>query len=157
VIVALAMGGLLSGLLAGLAVQPWRLLQGDRSPPETLMVEMRGRNYLWWFRYPGPDGKLDTPDDVEAGNELHAPVGARVDLLLRSDDYVYALTVPGLERSQVVVPGRTGTMTIQTSAPGSYEVLADPLCGVRLYHDEHMGRILVQPPREFLAWWEQVQ
>ncbi len=144
--------GLLVGVIGGSLLRRQRINQADPATPKTLTIEMRGRDYLWWFRYPGRDGMLNTADDIAVGNELHVPVGTQVNLQIRSDDYVYAMTIGKSKQRQVAIPGRTTTMTLSASEPASHEILADPLCSVWLFHDESMGRILVQPPDEFRSW-----
>jgi cytochrome c oxidase subunit 2 len=38
-------------------------------PPHDELVRVSGEQWAWRFTYPGPDGQLDTEDDVETVNE----------------------------------------------------------------------------------------
>ncbi len=71
-------------------------------------VKVVGKQFEWEFYYPGPDGKLDTEDDIpsELKGEVHIPAGKYVKLLLSSDDVIHSFFVPHLRFKQDAVPGR---------------------------------------------------
>jgi heme/copper-type cytochrome/quinol oxidase subunit 2 len=75
--------------------------------------------------------------------------------LITSDDYVYTLSIPQLGLRQIAVPDLNFTLKLHTPAEGAYEVIADPLCSVRLFHDEEMGRIVVQSEAAFDSWYHE--
>ena len=33
-------------------------------PPGPLRIQITGEEFIWQFRYPGPDGELQTDDDI---------------------------------------------------------------------------------------------
>ena len=71
------------------------------APPVTsLTIEMTAHNFQWHSRYAGEDGQLGTTDDVQVAQVLHAPVGADVKIVLKSQDYVYSLEVPQAGRAE---------------------------------------------------------
>ena len=41
------------------------------APKVQPLAEVTGRQFQWVMRYPGPDGKLHTPDDLIMVNDLH--------------------------------------------------------------------------------------
>jgi hypothetical protein len=46
----------------------------EEMPPHDRLVRITGAQWMWTFQYAGPDGLLDTDDDFETINELHAPI-----------------------------------------------------------------------------------
>lgn len=117
-----------------------------------LVVEVTGREFEWYFRYPGADGKFETSDDTRVEKDLHVPLDVDIVLQLKSDDYVYTFSIPDLELKEIAVPQLTFTLPFRASAPGTFELLADPLCNFRFYHDELMGRLIIQEQSEFSIW-----
>ena len=57
-------------------------------------VEVTGSDFQWDFRYPGPDGRLHTPDDQTSSRILHLPSHRIVRLFITSTDYVYIFGIP---------------------------------------------------------------
>ena len=53
-------------------------------------MEVPGRQFEWRLRYPGPDGKFDTLDDVHVVNDLHLPVGEEILIDLKSMDVLHS-------------------------------------------------------------------
>jgi heme/copper-type cytochrome/quinol oxidase subunit 2 len=127
------------------------------TPDAPLTVRATGHEFFWRFRFPGPDAKFDTDDDVRVEKEVHLPLGRDVVFLITSDDYVYTLAIPKLGLRQIAVPELTYTMDFHSASPGSFDVIADPLCRVKFFHDESMGRIVVQSASAFEAWYKTVQ
>lgn len=121
--------------------------------PVPVVIEARGHLFEWSFRYPGRDRKLGTPDDLRFDKELHLPVGVDVELKLESDDYMYIFSNAELGLRQIAVPELTYTVKFQAAKAGSFDLLADPLCGWRSLHDDLMGRIIVQSAPEFDVWF----
>ncbi len=110
--------------------------------PSHVVVEVTGGEFRWHFRYRQPDG-LPT-GDATSSNELRLPVGATVELHFTSDDYIYVFSVPELGIEQIAVPGLVTESACVTREPVTIDLLVDPLCSFRFYHDELMGRIIVQ-------------
>ena len=52
------------------AVQVWYNVKQDL-PPAQQTVRVIAQQWAWSFVHPGPDGKLDTPDDIKTVDELH--------------------------------------------------------------------------------------
>lgn len=64
-----------------------------------------GRQFEWRIIYPGPDGKLDTMDDIHVANELHVPMGRRVLVEIRSMDVLHSFFLPHARVKNDLVPG----------------------------------------------------
>lgn len=124
------------------------------TPIRVLVV---GHEYFWRFRFPGPDAEFNTSDDVRVENELHLPVERDIEFLITSDDYVYTFAIPELDLRQIAIPELTYHLTFRIMEERSLDITADPLCGVRLFHDEHMGKIVVERASTFDSWYETLQ
>jgi len=141
-------------LLTGLAAIPLILPKPGRvnrdseaSPPAgptKLVVEVIGRHYRWHFRRLEPDGLPIDAADTTAIEELHLPAGVSVEFRFTSDDYIYLCKIPEIGIAQIAVPGLTHQCIWEVDEPGTYDLRVDPLCSFRFYHDELMGRIVVE-------------
>ncbi len=119
--------------------------------PDVLSFQARGSEFQWSFTYAGNDGQLDTPDDVRMGNTLLLPSEKPVELCLVSDDYIYILTAPGTGQREIAVPDMVHSLTFDSGPVGDHDLLSDPMCGYRAFHDEVMGRVSVVAQHEFAA------
>lgn len=122
--------------------------------PDQLSVTMRGRDYQWHFEYAGADGQHGTEDDFNSPHDLHLITGADVDVTITTDDFIYAVVMPGLDQRHIVIPGQDVRWKWQPYEVGVYDILADPLCSVRFFHEERMGRVVVQTPQAYRVWSE---
>lgn len=113
-------------------------------------VRITGEQWMWRVRYAGPDGLLDTADDVETFNDLRFPVNAVVQFELTAKDVLHSLWVPALRLKQDAVPGRVIRGWVQPILEGSYEVICAEICGVG--HTMMKGALLVQSREEFDSW-----
>ena len=125
----------------------WNGLEGA-----PLRIEARGSDRDWNFSYFGPDGTLDTADDVKSTGELSLPLGAEVVIDLRSDDFIYAFSCPDLGLKEIAVPDLEFSLSFTAERPGEFNLLMDPMCGFRLPPGETMGRIKVASASEFHQW-----
>jgi heme/copper-type cytochrome/quinol oxidase subunit 2 len=84
----------------------WAELRYPKQRPDNIMpIRVVARQFEWRFVYPGPDGKLDTPDDILFPNELHVVKGREVWVDLRSMDVLHSFFLPLHRVKQDVVPG----------------------------------------------------
>ena len=60
-------------VLALLSRRSWAEIK-QNMPKQAMNVEVTAEQFAWNVRYPGPDGKLETPDDIVTLNHLHFPV-----------------------------------------------------------------------------------
>jgi cytochrome c oxidase subunit 2 len=120
------------------------------APPADLTVRVQGRQWAWIMTHPGPDGLLDTADDIVTPNDLHIPALATVSFELISMDTLHSLWIPELRLKQDAVPGRTFRGWVQATRPGQYPVLCAELCGVA--HGLMKGMLFVDGPAEYQKW-----
>ena len=64
-------------MLALLSRRMWEEIK-EHMPQDAIHVQVTGEQFAWNFRYPGADGKFNTPDDLVTLNQLHFPVGKPV-------------------------------------------------------------------------------
>ena len=122
----------------------------ENMPPGDVMIRVTARQFAWKFLYPGPDGKFDTPDDVEIADELHIPVNKVVRLQMFSEDVIHSFFLPNLRLKQDVVPGRMIPAWFKAVKEGQYEIPCAELCGFG--HSGMKGRLFVHSDADYDSW-----
>lgn len=106
----------------------------EREPPKAdVSVVVTGRQWNWIFTYPGPDGKLNTSDDVVVdalNSELHVPVNKNIEVELKATDVLHSFFVPNARLKQDVIPGRTGKKWFNITKVGKYDIACAEICGI---------------------------
>lgn len=123
-------------------------------PEAEMVVRITGQQYAWVFTYPGKDGMLGTPDDVQLTNELHVPVGRTVVFALEARDVLHSFWVPSLRLKQDAVPGRTIQGWFKATHPGQYDIACAELCGVA--HGVMKATLHVHEPGDWARWAREV-
>ncbi len=166
---------LLCVMYLGMAITAQRLWATSRfegAAPASMQVEVTGRQFQWYFRYPGPDaefGQIDPAliapaegnplgitrkdsrglDDVVT-SELVLPVNREVDLTIRAQDVVHGLFIPAMRVQQNAVPGLLLHVHFTPVATGTYLILCTQVCGLGHARMQAQLRVLSQP--EFQEW-----
>lgn len=117
---------------------------------EPLAIEITGREYEWYVRYPGPDGIFGTHDDRHTVRHPHAPQHTRLRILLKSEDYLYSFAVPERDLKEIAVPDLSFELALSTGGAGNLEFRGDQFCGFT--HPQLSGNIVVQSSSDFAAW-----
>jgi cytochrome c oxidase subunit 2 len=112
------------------------------APPETLVIEVVGHQFWWEVRY--PDAGITTT------NELHIPVGRRINLQLTSADVIHSFWVPELAGKLDLLPDRTNTLVLQADEPGEHVSRCAEYCG--LEHTRMVLTVVAEPEEQFTAW-----
>jgi heme/copper-type cytochrome/quinol oxidase subunit 2 len=60
----------------------------------------------WTFVHAGPDGQLDTADDIRTVDSLNLQLNRRYHYELHSRDVLHSFSVPAFRLKQDAVPGR---------------------------------------------------
>lgn len=117
------------------------------TPTDTaLTIEVTAHQWWWEVRYMDPD----VHKIFLTANEIHVPVGERVEFKLNSADVIHSFWVPSLAGKMDVIPGQTNVAYIKADAPGTYLGECAVFCG-----DEHARmqfRVVAQDPKDFHAW-----
>ena len=112
------------------------------APPEALAIEVVGHQFWWEVRY--PDAGITTT------NELHIPVGRRINLQLSSADVIHSFWVPELAGKLDLLPDRTNTLVLQADEPGEHVSRCAEYCG--LEHTRMLLTVVAEPEEQFTAW-----
>lgn len=137
------------------------------SPPDAHTLEVRGAQFAWSARYPGPDGRLgrvDTrvpepfnvdPTDPAAADDILSPeillvVNRPARVLLRTKDVQHSFSVPAFRIKKDLVPGATTQIVFTPTKTGTFDLVCAELCGVG--HFVMRGEVRVVTQQEFDRW-----
>lgn len=115
-----------------------------------LTVEVMAQQWAWNFRYAGPDGKFNTPDDIVTLNEMHAPVGKPVLLRMQSKDVIHSFYLPNFRTKQDAFPGTVSRLWFQATQPGDFDIGCAQHCGAN--HYKMRGLLTVDTPERYSDW-----
>ncbi|MBI4564360.1 MAG: cytochrome-c oxidase [Planctomycetes bacterium] len=166
----LLIGAVAEGGVLAIGMPVWG--QVYREEPDTLPVEIVGKQFEWIARYPGRDGKFgrteptliddvenplgldeDDPaatDDIVVRGALYLPSGRAASIRIRSLDVLHSFAVPVMRTKQDAVPGLVTRTQMRPTTPGKYEITCAELCGMG--HYRMRGYVNVLTPEEFEAW-----
>ena len=108
------------------------------------VLEVTVVGHQWWWEYQYPQQKVVT------ANEMHIPVGTKVNVTLKSDDVIHSWWPPKLAGKVDVIPGRENHMVIEADEPGTYYGQCTEYCG--LSHANMRLRVIAQTKDDFAAW-----
>jgi cytochrome c oxidase subunit 2 len=141
------------------------------APEGTPVVEVMGEQFVWNFRYAGPDGvfgktdptlisstnpfgldKTDpaAKDDILSINQLHLPEGKPIRLRIRSHDVIHSFFLPYQRIKQDAVPGMQIELWFVPTRAGEYEIACSQLCG--LGHYRMRAQLMVETEDAFQTW-----
>jgi cytochrome c oxidase subunit 2 len=138
--------------LGGLAARSWAQSRIAKGAPAAIRVEVTEQQFVYYFRYPGPDGKFGRidPDLISAptGNPLGidpndpagrddivastltVPVNHPVKLTISSLDVIHNFFVRELRLQQDAVPGMQVPLYFTPDRIGRYYIMCTQLCGM---------------------------
>jgi len=131
------------------AVRVWYNVKQEL-PPAQEIVRVVGQQWAWSFDHPGPDGQLDTPDDIRTVDELHVESGKLIHFKLVSKDVLHSFSVPAFRLKQDVIPGREIIGWFEATRPGTYDIQCAEICGIG--HALMPARVVVETPAQHAAW-----
>ena len=116
--------------------------------------EMCIRDSQWVMRYPGPDERLNTRDDLIVVNDLHFVRNQTALIYLKSSDVLHSFFLPQLRIKQDAVPGMTIPVWFDADTAGDYDLACAELCGWG--HYKMRGRVTVHETEvEFQKWLDE--
>jgi cytochrome c oxidase subunit 2 len=119
-----------------------------RVPP---LAEITARQFQWVIRYPGPDGKLNTRDDLFTVSDLHFVKNRQVLIYLKSSDVLHSFYLPHIRIKQDAVPGMTIPVWFDSDTAGEFELVCAELCGWG--HYKMRGRVTIhENDADFQKW-----
>jgi cytochrome c oxidase subunit 2 len=113
-------------------------------------VRVIAQQWAWTFVHAGPDGKLDTPDDIRTVDELHVEKNKTYQFELMSRDVLHSFSVPVFRLKQDAIPGRVITGWFKPTMSGQFDIQCTEICGIG--HAFMPGRIFVEDPDAHRAW-----
>jgi cytochrome c oxidase subunit II len=138
-----------------LGYRAWGEVRFTQAAPDAVQVEVTANQFVFNFRYPGPDGKFGKLDpkqiSASTGNPLGIdandpagkddivvptltiPVDHEIELLIRSQDVIHNFFVRELRLQQDAVPGLVVPMHFTANKTGRYEIVCTQLCGLGHY------------------------
>lgn len=111
------------------------------------VIEVIGHQWWWEVNYP--------EQDFRTANELHIPVGEKVQVRLRSADVIHSFWVPQLSGKLDLIPGRTNTLWVEADSPGEYWGLCAEFCGTQ--HAKMLFVVVAQPRQSYERWLTEQQ
>ncbi|HXW56747.1 MAG TPA: cytochrome c oxidase subunit II [Candidatus Cybelea sp.] len=133
----------------------WGEVRFTEAAPDAIQIEATENQFVFNFRYPGPDGKFGRLDpkliSASTGNPLGldpsdpagkddivvptltVPVNREVELLIRSQDVIHNFFVRELRLQQDAVPGLIVPLHFTANRTGRYEIVCTQLCGLGHY------------------------
>lgn len=128
-----------------LAANGWKLWNDYRQvPAQRLEVKLESGMYSWDYTY---------PNGVQVQNELRVPAGMPVMLRMTSRDTIHSHFIPDFRVKEDSMPGRVTYLWFYPDKPGEHVVTCAEYCGIM--HSYMSGKIIVVPPAEFDAWYQQ--
>jgi cytochrome c oxidase subunit 2 len=151
------------------SVNTWAAMKNELPEDIGLEVQVTGRQFVWYFDYPGADGELGTNDDIRAPERmLCIPANTNVVARIGSIDVIHSFFLPHMRVKQDAVPGLTTTAWFNVTEPsdpgpdGQYQTIDDvpypivcaELCGYN--HHTMWGKLYVMPPEQWRQWMQEL-
>ena len=131
------------------AINVWvNVKQALPEPEQTVRIICQ--QWAWTFIQPGPDGQIDTDDDITTVDELHVKVDTVYHFKLESKDVLHAFSVPVFRLKQDAVPGREITGWFEATRTGEFDIQCAEMCGIG--HGIMAARIIIESPDGHGAW-----
>jgi cytochrome c oxidase subunit 2 len=122
-------------------------------PEDVEVIGVVGQQWAWTFVHAGPDGKIDTSDDIAVIDEMHVQVDKEYVFRLESVDVLHSFSVPTWRLKQDAVPGRVILGWFEATLTGEYGIQCAEMCGIG--HGIMGARLFVETAEEHAAWMAQ--
>ena len=122
------------------------------APPGEERVRVIAQQWAWTFVHAGPDGTLDTADDIRTVEDLHVQVNRTYHFELHSRDVLHSFSVPVFRLKQDAVPGRAITGWFTPTQVGDFDIQCAEICGIG--HGLMPARIHVRTAEEHKTWMD---
>ena len=119
-------------------------------PVADATINVIGQQWAWTFEHPGPDGEIDTDDDIRLVDELHLEVDKTYHFKLTSKDVLHSFSVPVFRLKQDAIPGRTITGWFKPTGTGAHDIQCAEICGIG--HGMMAARVIIEDAETHAAW-----
>ena len=130
----------------------WNDVKLSQPPEPVPHVRVVAQQWAWSFVHPGPDGQLDTADDIKTVDDLHIQANQQYVWELESRDVLHSFSVPAMRLKQDAVPGRVIKGWMDANAVGTYEIQCAEICGIG--HGLMPAKIHVEDAATHTAWMQ---
>ncbi len=137
-------------LIVIVSFQVWHRVKLTLPDNPDAVIRITGQQWAWTFQHPGPDGELDSRDDIYTIDELHVEVDKVYHFQLESTDVLHSFSVPVWRIKQDAIPGRRITGWFQPTVAGEFDVQCTEICGFG--HGVMSAKVRVQGAGEHAAW-----
>lgn len=131
------------------ALKVWHTVKLEMPKPDRT-IRVIAQQWAWTFQDPGPDGELDTEDDIRTVDELHVEKDKTYAFELTSRDVLHSFSVPVFRLKQDAVPGRVIKGWFKPTLTGGFDIQCTEICGIG--HGLMPARILVENAADHAAW-----
>ncbi len=108
------------------------------APANAIEVQVKAERWKWDFQYSNGSQTL---------NELFAPAGRPVKLVMSAKDVLHSFFVPEFRIKSDVVPNRYTSVWFEAKEPGDYQIYCTEYCGTG--HSNMLATVKVLPADEF--------
>ncbi len=132
-----------------------RSLAGQSATSDPLLIQLTGTEHRWKIEYLSSDQLSNqrvvaSIEGMPTGYDLHVPVRTNVEIVLKSNDYLYTLAIPELGLKEIAVPALEFRMSFRPDEPGTFSLVGEELCEAP--EGLGMGRLIVEPRADFVSW-----
>ena len=131
------------------AIRVWYNVKQEM-PPVDHTVRIVAQQWAWTFVHEGPDGRLDTPDDIKTVEELHLEKDKTYRYELTSRDVLHSLSIPVFRLKQDAIPGRLITGWFRPILEGQFDLQCAEICGIG--HGLMPAKVFVETSEQHAAW-----
>lgn len=131
------------------ALQVWNTIK-IQMPADAEPVRVISQQWAWTFVQAGPDGQLDTADDIRTVEDLNIEVGRTYAFELHSRDVLHSFSVPVFRLKQDAIPGRVVAGWFTATQTGTFDIQCAEICGFG--HGLMPGRIHIRSAEAHRAW-----
>ena len=115
-------------------------VQRRYAPEGSYEIKVTGQKWSWNFTY---------PNGIQH-NELHAPMGENVRLIMDSRDVIHSVWIPEYRIKMDVVPGRYTETWFNATRAGEYPLKCAEYCGTE--HSSMYAKVVIHDRPEFDQW-----
>lgn len=132
-----------------MAIKVWHNVKINL-PEADSTVRVIAQQWAWTFVHPGPDNKLDTPDDISVVDELHVENDKTYHFELISRDVLHSFSVPVFRLKQDIIPGRVIKGWFKPTQTGQFDIQCTEICGIG--HGIMPARIFIENGAQHRLW-----
>jgi cytochrome c oxidase subunit 2 len=125
----------------------------DEKKEDVIKIEVMAQQWMWVFRYAGPDGIFNTEDDIVTINDLRLPVGKKIYFQVTAKDVIHSFYIPNARRKIDAIPGRITRMWMNFNKEGTFNIACAEMCGT--HHYKMKAYLTTYSEKDFNNWLKQ--